>query len=594
MRLLKNSKKFLFFTLLLQAVVAFADSCCTAKVTCCDSVKTECCETKKSDCCDTSSSCPGFSKNFWLARPFSSYALRELVMLQDMDLKDDWSSVLSMSTDYMQSFGDSEARLGSLPFWSGCNSMTIGKNDGKSDLDAYQFGLGDVLEEGSITFTPKVKHVGTEFLWHIQQHPYDCGFYFQWKVPVGAMQVEYNVCEDAATVSKERDPDWDLYPAQSVRFKTVSDALYGGCDNVEPDYKFGRLYKGKKSNAHFGDVEVSAGYNVLACDDGYLGLGFKVSFPTSMTPTADFMVEPLFGRAGMWGVGGELRGSYKLWECDNTNVYVHAKAEALHLRSGRRPSWRSFDLATNGPGSKYMLVQLYLPSDFLPDLQDPINFSRTESGWSPSEIQPAINITTRPVHSKFSVEGNVEVMFDAITDNWNYGLSLGFWGRSRECLSFDCGDISEYGDQHLDDYVVLGRQIDVDDKFDPSCDLFLCEPLARINQSEDRVVCTAVSPQADPNGMGSPPATTDYDSTKIKDARLLENRIPRDLETALDVAGAAADRVFSGKVSGKFGYTWTEHEHAPSLTLVGGVEFSDRDRRTTNLWSVALQGSLKF
>jgi len=58
-------------------------------------------------------------------------------------------ALYSFATQYMQNFGakcSSCKNLGSLPFWGalGNNSMTIGNNDGRADLDAYQFSLGNV------------------------------------------------------------------------------------------------------------------------------------------------------------------------------------------------------------------------------------------------------------------------------------------------------------------------------------------------------------------------------------------------------------------------------------------------------------------
>ena len=562
MGLARNIRQFLFGIILVHSAFYLeADDCSFCEVS------DECCQ--------------NISQNNWIPRPFSSYSAREMTMFQDLDFEDSWASMLGVSVEYMQSFGNSEARLGSLPFWSGSNKMTIGNNNGKSDLDGYQFGLGEIVQEGSITLTPHVKQAGAEFLWYVVQSPHDRGLFFQCKVPVGAMIVDYDVCEDFAVADGSVDGAWNLYPSTEVRFSGVQEALTGGFPSKEPDYKYGRLFPGKNSSAHFSDVEFVAGYHFLASENGYMGAGFKVSCPTGTVPDAKFILEPIFGRAGHWGLGGELRGSYKLWECDDLNVYVHARAELLHLTSGRRPTWRSFDLKKNGPGSKYMLLQMYVVNDAV--------------GRVPCYVEPAINITTLPVCSSFPMEGSIAVMIDANKDNWFLGLTGEFWGRSCEKLGIDTTYALVNGEQNLNDYAVLGRQIGTDDRFNRPFTLALCEPCAQINKSEDRVLAQGTPPGPPPaSNAASAPDPATYDTTKIKDGRLAENRISAKYEDALDIAGARANRVYTGRLVANIGYTWSDHMHAPHLSLFTGVEIADSESKMINSWSVGVQGSLKF
>lgn len=520
--------------------------------------------------------CQNISQNTWIPRPFLSYCARELIMFQDLDLEDHWSSMLGVAAEYMHSFGGSEARLGSLPFWSGTNTMTIGTNNGKSDLDGYQFGLGNVIKEGSITLDPKVTHVGTDVLWYIVQNPHERGLFFQFKVPIGGMIVDTRVCEDFAVLDPSIEEDTCLYPSTELRYSSLQEALTSGFPSKEPDYKFGRLFPGRQSSAGFGDIEFVVGYNFVASEKGYMGAGFKVSCPTGTVPDAKFMLEPIYGRAGHWGVGGELRGSYKLWECDDWNAYIHGRAEALHLTTGRRPSWRSFDLKKNGPGSKYMLLQMYVHNDKL--------------GRVPCYLIPAINITTLPVCSSFSIEGSLAAMLDINKGNWYAGLTAEFWGRSCESLGIDKTHALVNGEQNLNDYAVLGRQIGRDDRFTSPVTLNLVEPCATINRSEDRVLATGTPP----DGPGEPPVLTAEQRLKLKNGTDAKNRIPSKYEDALDITGARAKEVYTGRLVANIGYTWSDHHHAPHVSLFGGVELADSEVKMANFWSVGLLGSLKF
>lgn len=174
-------------------------------------------------------------------------------------------------------------------------------------------------------------------------------------------------------------------------------------------------------------------------------------------------------------------------------------------------------------------------------------------------LVPAINVTTLPVTSTFAVEGNFALLFDYTRNNWNMSVGGEFWARSAECLSIDCcrplqDRNNQLTDYDLSDYAVMGRQIAQND-INPAW----CEPLARINKSVDYQGATNNFPN------------------QVKDATLVENRIPAKFNDALDIAGAAASRIFTGKVIGEFGYTWADNCHIPHVSVFGGAEFADKN-----------------
>lgn len=521
------------------------------------------------DCAE--SSCQNTSQNFWMPRAFNSYRTREMLMLQDHQSR---KNILSFSSEYMQNFGCKSDRLGALPFWSGSNTMTIGTNDGKSDLDAYQFGLGEVIKEGTITLTPKIKHIGGEMLWRVAHSECDTGPFFQVKVPLGAMMIESKVTEDVALVSSTEDADWSKYPAQRMRFDSITEALTGASDR-EPDLKYGRLCPDRSSVVRCGDIETVVGYNFYSSNKGYFTAGFKLSAPTGNIPQAKFLLEPVFGRAGHWGVGTELAGSYKVHESSNMDVYLSMRGDLLHLTSGRKPHWRSFDLALNGQGSKYLLLQKYETV-----------YAGNPAAYSsqPGAILPAINITTMPVLSTVSVEGSFAMAVQVQKEHWNMSLMGEFWGRSHECLKLDCAQIIKSKDENLNDYAVLGRQISTKDLNSAGANKWLCEPAAKINQSKSRQSVPSSTPTANVNSFPN----------NVKDARVSTNRIPADPAVALDIAGAQAPQALTGKVTAEIGYTWNESSLSPHFALFGGVEFANTQSRFENLWSVGVQGSMIF
>ena len=94
------------------------------------------------------------SRNFFHMRAFSSSSIREIYMIKTMYMADKpnqfgWRQTFAFALEYMTNFGGEctqgcKASIASFPFWSGTNTMTYGNNDGTTDLDAYQFGMGEI------------------------------------------------------------------------------------------------------------------------------------------------------------------------------------------------------------------------------------------------------------------------------------------------------------------------------------------------------------------------------------------------------------------------------------------------------------------
>ncbi|MBI2352740.1 hypothetical protein HYV11_00675 [Candidatus Dependentiae bacterium] len=532
----------------------------------------------RSDNCSSDDGCSAMSNNLWQPHAFSNYASREILVMKGLDVdkeKKDWVSRFGLTSEYMQNFRNLCTGLGALPFWSGTNTMTIGDNSGEFDIDTYQFGMGDVkkidgvVQSGTISLSPTIQQMGTELLWWLQQHDDKPGVYFKLKVPLGAMRVTNKLCEQPATLTGE-----NVYTGLNNRvliappafYPTLSDAFAGGIETQDPLFAYGRISCCTNTAVRFGDLTLVLGGNFVANENGHAGIGFKVSCPTGNVPTAQYVLEPIFGRAGHWGAGAEFYGHYKKYTNSDDSRYwtFWVQAELMHLFSGRRPSWRSFDLKANGPGSKYLMVQHYI-------------YGGNTTLTTPSHLHPAINITTMPVFSTFEMEGNCAMMFDYHWDNFNIGLAGEFWGRTKESLAIDVCKAHQDRDNRLEDfelnnYAVVGRQIGQIGTNAPTW----CEPLARINKSQDRFFGTTDAPKG------------------IVDATLAENRIPSDFDEALDICGAAAPRVFTGKLLGELGYTWSDRKSVPHVSLFGAVELAGSDERAANLWSVGVQGSLQF
>jgi hypothetical protein len=178
-------------------------------------------------------------------------------------------------------------------------------------------------------------------------------------------------------------------------------------------------------------------------------------------------------------------------------------------------------------------------------------------------------------------------MVDANYKNWNLAIGAEFWGRASENLAIDFNAAVDLRLPNLNNYAVLGRQVssyEIDGQANTLL-AYYCEPLATIGKSQDPVTLIGSIP-----GVILPATLPDG----IKDGRLKENRIPEKLSEALNIAGAQALSVMSGKLFGQFGYTWAEHCFSPTLSLVGGVELSNSENKNLQFWSLGFQWSLSF
>ncbi|MBP6892735.1 hypothetical protein KBB68_04125 [Candidatus Babeliales bacterium] len=584
------------------------------------------------DCSSSCSSEPcSSSKNTWFPRAFSSDASREItlektVFQNESDHRDEWNGTFSFATQYMQNFGakcNNCKNLGSLPFWgaNGTNSMTYGNNDGRADIDAYNFGLGNVSVDsdgigGTISINPNVTQVGTDFMLYFVHKKDEHGMYFKIHAPLGAISVNPQMTVtgegavdtsafSAATITNPTNITYNTnYPSLANRPQTLASAFAGGLgddkslNGLRTPYQgqllYGKIATCKQTEIRLADLSFVLGYNVLANEKGFFGLGFKTTCPTGNVPSAQYMLEPIMGRGGNWGVGADIMGHYKAWENDTKTKYcdIWFQGEVLHLLPGRT-GLRSFDLLANGKGSKYILLQHYHQDNIV-----------TGTQYVAGSLTQAINVTTLPVYSKFSVEGAAALMLDYHCNNWNLAVSGEFWGRTKETLSIDICSAIQLGRENLNHYAVVGRQASAFNVITNTtlagvagtgvgavlAVTPLAQPAATINNS----LTTNSLASANANANVLPTFNLPATSTGLVDGSDPANRIPEDLNEALDICGAAAAKAFTGKVFAQFGYTWNDARYTPNLSFIGSAEFTNATNNAVQMWSAGLQGSINF
>lgn len=511
--------------------------------------------------------------------------------------------------------------LGSMPFWSGSNTMTFGNNNGEADFDIYQFGFGDVKVNkdgvsGYIKLDPVVSQVGADFFIYYMREKDKPGFYFKVHAPISSMTIEpdwkeehfepfhgANVFHQITERSDPNNPatsteityyDW-RYPALPIeRQDSVGGFLSGAtldCSHIDGNVTkpvrlhSGRLIIGKETVTKFAEFALSLGYNWIMEEKGFFGTAIKCSYPTGNLAAADFILEPIVGRSGLLGIGFETSGKYRIWENKrgDHSFDIWFNGDVMHLIAIRKPNMRSFDLKQNGPGSKYLLVQDYA-AEYRP------TFGDVDVGLQPQIIHPAVNITTLPVLSSIDVEGTFAFLLDYYHNGLNVALGAEVWGRTQEHLAIDIVNAASQRFPNLNDYAVLGRQHGsylINDQ-DPSLNpvyTYYCEPLARVNKSKDAVRLVGVPPTVF--------APIDLPEG-IADAREASNRIPAKFEDALDIKSAAASAVVTAKVFAQVGYAWKDYFYVPSIAVHTSFEFAPNTNNTVGFWAAGVQFAMSF
>jgi hypothetical protein len=288
---------------------------------------------------------------------------------------------------------------------------------------------------------------------------------------------------------------------------------------------------------------MTAGYRFVSNEDNSFSVAVRAAAPTGGKATGQYMLEPVFGRGGNWGLGGYVDGHVRLWEGNNENSLVlKVMGYAEHLFNAA--TVRQFDLTENGGGSKYLLVANYA------------------NGVYQSQIQNLVNVSTLGCNSSFGVEGDVVATLSYAARGWAWDLGYEFFGRSAETL-----EITEaFAEQQ---YAILGRQ-GVGNSGAGATGTTLCQPTATISSSSAR---------------------TNTVSGAVVDATVATNRISA---ADLNVAGAQQFAALTSKVFTKVSYEWVDSNYRPHLGLMGEFEISNSQNNALPQWAIALIGGVSF
>lgn len=550
------------------------------------------------------------NNSLFLDRPFGADIARELILEQNAwtEQYHGWFGTLQVAGQYSQSWeSHASTGLGAYPFWSGKNTMTVGSNisptpigggalqtpDVLYDIDAYQFGLGPVTQNDTITLNPTIAHAGVDILFFIGAHEDEPGIFLKVNAPIGTTIVNPQLTETNSKFSVQYprgafnlqyNPD-DLLPLDPTpapysnmiqafagnpaagKFvsyqKNAGDPIsYTPVTSIGIYYglEYGKIDGKQNCGTQFGDVDIALGYNFIASEKSHAALLLRGTIPTSKSPSARYVLEPIFGNGSHWGLGAEFFAHHTVHESNEHCLQLWADVYTTHLFKSKQT--RSFDLTDNGPGSRYLLTSKF-----------------STSGDSMYQVQPLINLSSLVVASSFNYFTDGVLSLRYTHTNWNAQVGYNFTGRGSETLIV-------INAMPENSYAVIGRQLNANQNGDLT---YAVQPNAKINGVLAHHIDHASNIAANTVQGIRPTSNLLPDPFALREDK---NMISGN--DALNITDQQIAAAWTSKFFINGGYLHHESDYAPSIGLFGSAQFSHSDNNAVNMWSVGITGGFAF
>ena len=464
-----------------------------------------------------------------------------------------WAFNAAAAGVYKRYFNFVETKgLGAAPLWSGTNSMkvTLSNNQVENVKDAAvfsadQIGLGLSADNtaGQFSLDPIYYQAGGTIM---LEAAYERWF-AQARFSAGKTVIDPQLTNGEQVVVGELPYRAGQFTADAIAspFKSLQEAFKGNkAIGIYTGLTKGRIDGVATTGFTAGDINLSAGYKLIANEDSSLQVALRGVIPCGNKPTGDLMLEPIFGNGGYYQLGGQLTGHFKVWESahQNNNVHINFDVFAMHSFENSK-GLRSFDLKNNGKGSKYLLV-----ADF--------NAANNETNNS---VQNLINVSTLQVKSSFDAEVNGMLAIGYEHKGFSFNIGYDVWVRTKETLAitgvFDALRWAVVGQQNVQDSSNI-----------------LCQPGATMGN---------LAPYADGNISGAL-----GDVTAVLQAATPANRVSG--VDALDVAGATQALAATSSVFANVNYQWEWNKCTPHVGVHGSWEFSHTGNNAVPQFGVAL------
>ena len=340
--------------------------------------------------------------------------------------------VLSATLEYSRSF--SPDRINKVLFGGEklvFSGSRFGADRGENDILADYFGLPPDFHS-IVRFTPRITNVVLDFNWYQSFERYVEGLYVQFSLPIVHTKWDLNMSEGgisgrqafhpAGHMGSTRIEPKDL--AQNVTQVFQGKTTFG--DMREP-LKFGKIF-GRQNINRVAEIHGTLGWKFFQDDWYHLGAFVRAGAQVGNEPDAEFLFEPIAGNRHHWQLGAGFTSRVQVWESVQAGkrVVLYCDASISHLFSSTQV--RSYDLKTNGNGSRYMLLSelgtnIDLEFDGAPATNQYVR-----------RLLPAINETT--LKSKIGMDVQADIVFKVAyqRDNFEFDVGYNFWGISKEKL----------------------------------------------------------------------------------------------------------------------------------------------------------------
>lgn len=298
-----------------------------------------------------------------------------------------------------------------------------------TDVLAENFLLPSTFS-GLVELKPKAHNAILDFNWRMNLETVQDGLYFEIGVPVvwtrWHMQLEEITGTQPGNIQIPGVPPFTAPAPYDTIIAAWRDTFNGVLDftngleiipvTVDP-MEFARVDGSRKKHG-IADIKFILGRNYICDDCGHFGLELRIIAPTGNRPKGQFVFEPIIGNGHHVGVGAGMSGHVSLWndQCCDTSMSIWAQGNVYSLLKTRQI--RTFDIAINGIGSRYLLLKQFNGAGNFADI-----------------FVPGPDVTTLPAHVKIKVMGEFVLLFDWQWRNVTLDLGYNLWGRSRERIT---------------------------------------------------------------------------------------------------------------------------------------------------------------
>lgn len=379
------------------------------------------------------------NKTFFSPRSQSVNGALELVGWESLihldDGRDRWYMTWALTPLYSRSLVPKQ--LAQFLFGSPCFIVSGSRVPDRSATDVLgdYFGLSPNYKS-SVSVEPAIGSFLMDFNWFIGLDEVLSGLYVQFHLPIVHTTWDLGLTECVLITGTQPQPAGYMASqdvAATTLPKTFKQSLHGHTtfgDMREP-LKYGKVFD-RQTLTHTSDIQVSVGWDFLLSDWYHFGIFARGVLATGNTPDSHFLFEAIAGNCGCWEAGAGFTGHVQLWQSwdEDQVLALYCFAWASHLFANHQR--RSYDFITNGPGSRYMLVERFnSPSQ---DLFVGSPAGPAVANQYQGRLLPAINITTLKSIISVPVQANGVLKLAYSWGPFEFDVGYDVWYRHAERL----------------------------------------------------------------------------------------------------------------------------------------------------------------